>query len=95
MTEPGRDQSRDALHKVEALLNSAKQNVAGGNKNQASQDVEDAYSTCEQMNRPWRGRIIPLIDSARSHMKSGLPDKTVEIDIGNALEEVKNIRAEL
>lgn len=95
MDQPGRAESRAAHQRIEDLLNRAKVNVAEGDRVQARQDVEDAYSACDQIGRGLGESIKPLIHSVRGDLDSDSNDKTTEIDINGALAEVENVRDSL
>jgi hypothetical protein len=95
MHQPGRDESRAALQKIEKLLRAARDDIEAKDEktDEARQNIEDAYQTCNDIGRNMGGPLKLLIDNARKSVKLDLASvKTVIIDIKVALGEVEHTK---
>ncbi len=93
MSESSRRASQDALHKVDAMLKSAKNNIAQvDERGQTREYLVEAYSTCDEIGGGLGSSLKPLIDNAIKSVDENRPTETITIDIDGALAEVENIR---
>ena len=91
-----RSESRIAFEKVEHLLNKAKNNIMQiGQLGQTRDYIQDALSTCDQIDANLSTSLKPLISNVRKHIDSDRPKNTIEIDIDTALGEIENLRPSL
>lgn len=96
MNNPGRNELRATLQKVEALLNNAKNNIEQiRQRGQSREYVEDAYSTCDQMGRSLGECLKPLIVNVKKSIDGNSSTETIIINIDNVLAEVENVRLQL
>ncbi len=86
---------RVALIRVESLLHSAKHNIANDNRDEARQEVGNAFVICDQIRGDLGKDLKLLVGNAKSSMDSDSANKTVEADIDSTLAEVENIRPKL
>ena len=97
MHEPGRQESRNALDRVEESLKSARSKVDEGNREDAREDADNAYAACDEIGKDLGDSIKPLVDNVRKDLAQGSTstDQTVRIDIDNAQAQVDNVRPSL
>ena len=84
---------RVALIRIESILGSAKHNIANDNRDEARQEVENAFFLCDQIRGDSGEELKRLVGNAKESIDSDSADKSGEEDIDSALAEVENVKS--